>query len=300
MHHNLLLLSVLAPSVIAFSRPFAASSNTHTNILRLYSAKKITPTHTTHPPHTPHPKPSKAPIAPLTPNQHSYNSLLSNPNTSIIICTGPAGTGKTLLACTHAANSLINGLYSKIIITRPTVSVDEELGFLPGSIIKKMDPFTKPIFDILNEHLPKKTVDNMLADGTIEIAPLAFMRGRTFKNAFIIADEMQNATPAQMKMCITRLGSNSKMCITGDLSQSDRTDDKTHPTNGLKDIRDRINAWNATAYASTPYISLCDLDNCDILRHPAVAFALNLYNTPIQPTTTYYASRKFYQDGLPL
>ena len=128
------------------------------------------------------------------------------------------------------------GLVDRIIVTRPAVSVDEDLGFLPGTLEQKMAPWTRPIFDVLREYFDAKQIEGMIAEGIIEIAPLAFMRGRTFKKAYIIADEMQNSTANQMKMLLTRIGDDSKMVITGDLNQHDRKYDE----NGLKDIYERI------------------------------------------------------------
>lgn len=150
----------------------------------------------------------------------------------MVFAVGPAGTGKTLLACLRAIKALREGEITKIIVTRPAVSVDEKHGFLPGDLNAKMEPWTRPIFDVFEEYYGLLTTKAMLEDGTIEIAPLGFMRGRTFKNAYVIADEMQNATPDQMKMLLTRIGEGTSMVITGDLKQHDRGFDK----NGLKDF----------------------------------------------------------------
>jgi len=157
----------------------------------------------------------------------------------------------------------------RIIVTRPAVGVDDERhGFLPGSLEEKMEPWTKPIFDVVREYYNAKQIQTMIAEGVIEISPLAFMRGRTFKNAFVIADEMQNATPGQMKMLLTRIGDDSRMAITGDIAQTDR---KEHE-NGLMDFQKLY-----AQYSSSKYISVCAFDNFDIERHPAVAEVLDIY-----------------------
>jgi phosphate starvation-inducible protein PhoH len=143
---------------------------------------------------------------PKTANQKIYCNCLSDINASIVLGVGPAGTGKTLFACTSAIQMLQRGDIHKIVLTRPVVAVEEELGFLPGNMVMKMDPWTRPIFDIFLEFYAQKDIDAMVQSGTIEISPLAYMRGRTFKRAFIIADEMQNSSPNQMLMLITRIG----------------------------------------------------------------------------------------------
>jgi phosphate starvation-inducible PhoH-like protein len=154
----------------------------------------------------------------------------------------------------------------KIIVTRPAVSVDEDLGFLPGTLNEKMAPWTRPIFDVLGEYYQQKDIENMLYEGVIEISPLAYMRGRTFKNAYVIADEMQNATQNQMKMLLTRLGENSKMVVTGDLNQADRLKD-----NGLVDFIDKIKGQRLD------HIDAVYFDSHDIERHKAVKEVLDLY-----------------------
>jgi len=206
---------------------------------------------------------------PKTYNQEEYVKYLNNEETKIIISTGPEGCGKTLFACQKAIMQLKSEEISKIIITRPVVSVDEEIGFLPGNIIKKMDPWTKPIFDIFLEHYSKTELDLMLMNGKIEICPLAFMRGRTFKYSFIIADEMQNSSPNQMKMLTTRLGDNSRMVITGDLQQTDIAKE-----NGLHDFVNKLEKFNET----TSIIKLIKLDSQDIERSDVVKKILEIYD----------------------
>lgn len=202
-------------------------------------------------------------------NQKKYVEYLEDPSVSILLSTGPAGTGKTLFACNTAVNEMKRGNIQKIILTRPVVSVEEEIGFLPGSLIAKMDPWTRPIFDILSEFYQKKEIDFMLSSGVIEISPLAFMRGRTFKKAFIIADEMQNSSPNQMLMLTTRIGEGSKMVITGDLKQSDRMAD-----NGLFDLMKKLKAFPDKVET----IRLVEMENEDILRSEAVSKILDIYN----------------------
>ena len=206
---------------------------------------------------------------PKTYNQEEYVKYLNNEETKIIISTGPAGCGKTLFACQKAITQLKSEEISKIIITRPVVSVDEEIGFLPGNIIKKMDPWTKPIFDIFLEHYSKTELDLMLMNGKIEICPLAFMRGRTFKYSFIIADEMQNSSPNQMKMLTTRLGDNSRMVITGDLQQTDIAKE-----NGLHDFVNKLEKFNETS----SIIKLIKLESQDIERSDVVKKILEIYD----------------------
>jgi phosphate starvation-inducible PhoH-like protein len=155
----------------------------------------------------------------------------------------------------------------KIVVTRPAVSVDEEHGFLPGTLNEKMAPWTRPIFDVFEEYYSTVEIAKMMDDGILEISPLAYMRGRTFKNSWIIADEMQNATPSQMKMLLTRLGENSKMVVTGDLQQADRPS-----TNGLLDF---IAKFDKTNQHKT--VALVRFDVKDIERHDAVKEILKIY-----------------------
>ena len=205
---------------------------------------------------------------PKTVNQGAYFNYLNDESNKIIISTGPAGCGKTLFACQKAITQMKTQEIDKIIITRPMVTVEEEIGFLPGNIIKKMDPWTKPIFDIFLEFYSKTELDLMLYNGKIEICPLAFMRGRTFKNAFIIADEMQNSSPNQMKMLVTRLGVNSRMVITGDLNQTDFVKE-----NGLHDFISRFENYN-----NTRLIKLVRLENEDIERSEIVKNVIEIYD----------------------
>jgi phosphate starvation-inducible PhoH-like protein len=161
-------------------------------------------------------------FVPKTVNQEKYLKYLRDPNIKILISTGPAGTGKTFMACHEAITLLKYSFIDKIILTRPVVPVEEDIGFLPGTLVKKMDPWTRPILDVFEEKFSKQEIENLIKQNIIEISPLAYMRGRTFKNSFIIADEMQNSSPNQMLMLTTRIGDNSKMVITGDLKQTDK------------------------------------------------------------------------------
>jgi len=185
----------------------------------------------------------------------------------MVFAVGPAGTGKTLLAVLRAIKALREGEITKIILTRPAVSVDEKHGFLPGDLNAKMEPWTRPIFDVFEEYYGLQETKRMLEEGSIEIAPLGFMRGRTFKNSYIIADEMQNATPDQTKMLLTRIGENSSMVITGDLKQHDRGFDK----NGLKDFLERLALNNKRSMA------VCVFKREHIERDPLVAEVLEIY-----------------------
>jgi len=199
--------------------------------------------------------------------QQEYLDLLLNYQYRIIVALGPAGTGKTMLATERAIERFQKSEIDKIVITRPASSVDEEIGFLPGDINQKMEPWMKPILDVFANHFMPHQIDEMLATGTVEIAPLAFMRGRTFKHTFIIGDEMQNSTPSQMKMLMTRLGKGSQMVITGDCKQSDRMLD-----NGLVDFRRYYER-----YFNASYVRFIELTKADIQRHPAVTEILNMY-----------------------
>jgi phosphate starvation-inducible PhoH-like protein len=215
---------------------------------------------------------SLAPLySPRGPNQKKYVEHLDDPAVSILLGVGPAGTGKTLFACSAAVQEMKRGAIQKIILTRPVVSVEEDIGFLPGSLIAKMDPWTRPIFDILGEFYNQKDVDSMLHSGAIEISPLAYMRGRTFKKSFIIADEMQNSSPNQMLMLTTRLGQGSKMVITGDLKQSDRM-----TNNGLLDIMTKLKAYQGDSSS----IKVVEMGHEDVERSVVVSKILDIYRDP--------------------
>jgi len=208
-------------------------------------------------------------LTPKTLSQESYIDLLTDPKKIIVFATGPAGTGKTMLAVLAALQAFRAGECSKIVITRPAVGVDDEKhGFLPGDLNAKMEPWTRPIIDYVQEYYRPVEVTKMLEEQQIEISPLAYMRGRTFKNAWIIADEMQNATPSQMKMLLTRLGEGSKIVVTGDTRQADRND----ADNGLLDFKRLVES-----YRNCQYVSGVEFTGRDVMRHPAVLEVLKIY-----------------------
>ena len=208
-------------------------------------------------------------LHPKSRNQEKLILSLLDAHTSITVATGPAGTGKTYLAMLAAIKAFRDGACERIVLTRPAVGVDDEKhGFLPGDLNSKMEPWTRPLFDVLREFYTKKEIARMLDEQTIEISPLAFMRGRTFKDAWIIADEMQNATPSQMKMLMTRIGENSKIVITGDVEQTDRT----VSNNGLIDLCKRLETQHNG-------LAVCYLNNRDIQRHPIIDTVLEIYAT---------------------
>jgi phosphate starvation-inducible PhoH-like protein len=210
------------------------------------------------------------------PRNYSQNRLLNclkNKNQKIVIATGPAGTGKTLFATEQGVRNFLRGDYTKLIFTRPTVSVDEELGFLPGTLEEKMAPWVRPIYDILYNFITVKCASVLLEEKIIEICPLGYMRGRTFKNCWIVADEMQNCTVSQMKMLLTRLGENSRLIITGDLEQHDRHGE----INGLEDFLNKLKGRRSDS------ISSVEFDKCDIEREDVVKEVLDIYETSVIP-----------------
>ena len=211
----------------------------------------------------------KVELIPKSLNQETYIDLLTDPQKLIIFATGPAGTGKTMLAVMAAIQAYQRGDCNKIVITRPAVGVDDEQhGFLPGDINAKMAPWTRPIMDVFADYYRQTEITRMLDESIIEVSPLAYMRGRTFKHSWIIADEMQNATPSQMKMLLTRLGEGSKMIVTGDTRQADRSDDN----NGLLDFQRLVDS-----YKNCKYVYGVEFDHRDIQRHPAVLEILKIY-----------------------
>lgn len=206
-------------------------------------------------------------IKAATTRQSLYLNALRSNLKPIVIATGPAGSGKSLLACQVGAEKLYARQIDRLVITRPAVCADEDLGYLPGKLEEKMDPYMRPIMDILDSYFTKSRVRQFMAQGSIEIAPLAYMRGRTFTNSYVLGDEMQNTTTNQMKMFLTRLGENSKMVVTGDIDQCDLDIDAP---NGLLDITGRL--------AEPEYITHIQLNDEDIQRHEAVSEVLRLYD----------------------
>lgn len=206
-------------------------------------------------------------ITPKNFHQDDLLGYLQNDSVNIVFAIGPAGTGKTIVSTLAGIKELKGGNVDKFVVTRPAVSVDEQHGFLPGTLQEKMAPWTRPIFDVFEEYYAPDQIEYMLNDNKVEIAPLAYMRGRTFKNSYIIADEMQNATDSQMKMLLTRIGEGSKLVITGDLAQHDRG----FESNGLKLFIERLMKY------SSDRIKLVQFDSQDIERHPVVDEVLRLY-----------------------
>ena len=210
----------------------------------------------------------KIDLVPRTRNQERLVLALQDAEQHIVVTAGPAGTGKTYLAMLAAVKALREGECERIIMTRPAVGVeDEKHGFLPGNLVAKMEPWTRPLFDILRLYYNAKEIQHFIEEGVIEISPLAFMRGRTFNEAWIVADEMQNATPGQVKMLMTRIGERSKIVITGDIEQADRHG----ANNGLLDLCNRLTE------TSVPGMSVCGFEGKDIQRHPIIDSVLNLY-----------------------
>jgi phosphate starvation-inducible PhoH-like protein len=218
-------------------------------------------------------------VAPIGENQQQYCDYLADMKVGVVAGLGPAGCGKTLFACQAAVASLVAKDVDKIIMTRPMVSVDEELGFLPGSLEQKMDPWVRPIFDILGDLYSKTEIKQMMNERVIEIAPLAYMRGRTFKRAFIVADEMQNSSPNQMLMLLTRIGEGSKMVITGDLQQSDLVG-----RNGLADFHGRLKKSLSSEFGGgIEGIKSVEFESGDVKRSSVVSSIFGLYADSSNP-----------------
>ena len=211
---------------------------------------------------------------PKNQSQEIFSSMLKAKNKKIILATGPAGTGKTLFATEYGIRYFLLGVYEKLIFTRPSVSVDEELGFLPGTMEEKMAPWVRPIYDVLYQFVSPREVQILMEEKIIEIAPLGYMRGRTFKNAWIVADEMQNSTVSQMKMLLTRLGENSRLVITGDLEQHDRPNE----LNGLEDFLDKFRGKRSSSIGSFEF------DRRDIQREEVVKEILDIYSGDVPNT----------------
>jgi phosphate starvation-inducible protein PhoH and related proteins len=203
-------------------------------------------------------------IRPKTLGQKTYVDAIDN--NTIVFGIGPAGTGKTYLAMAKAVQALQRKEISRIILTRPAVEAGEKLGFLPGTLNDKIDPYLRPLFDALHDMLDPESIPKLMASGTIEVAPLAYMRGRTLNDAFIILDEAQNTTPEQMKMFLTRLGFNSKMIVTGDVTQIDLP----NGTSGLK------LATEVLSEVEDMHFSILTSD--DVVRHTLVAKIVDAYS----------------------
>ena len=206
----------------------------------------------------------KRKIIPRTNNQKNYFNLLESKN--IVFAIGPAGTGKTYIAVAKAVSALLDGKVNKIILSRPAVEAGEKLGFLPGDLKEKVDPFLRPIYDALYSMLPFEQVEKKILNNIIEIAPIAFMRGRTLEDCFIILDEAQNTTQTQMKMFLTRLGKNSQMVVVGDITQIDLVSERE---SGLKHALKKLKKIND--------IGFIELNEKDVVRHDLVKKIINAY-----------------------
>ncbi len=216
-------------------------------------------------------KTKKRHIYPRTATQAQYiQEMMKN---ELVFGLGPAGTGKTYLAVALAVSMMLEGKIDKIILSRPAVEAGENLGFLPGDLKEKVDPYLRPLYDALYEMLPAEQVDKKIAIGEIEVAPLAFMRGRTLTNAFVILDEAQNTTPMQMKMFLTRMGENSRMVVNGDLSQVDL------PKGTISGLRDALDILK-----NTQGISSVRFTATDVVRHGLVAKIVKAYEERSQKT----------------
>lgn len=205
------------------------------------------------------------PIYAKTINQKKYMEMIDR--NTLIFGIGPAGTGKTYLAVLNGIKKLREGTVKQIILTRPAVEAGENLGFLPGDLMEKVDPYIRPFYDALYEILGLKQTEELIAKGIIEIAPLAYMRGRTLENAYVILDEAQNTTPNQMKLFLTRLGFGSKMIVTGDITQSDLP--KSVESGLVKAAR---------VLTQIPDIDILYFDTIDVVRHPLVQTILKRFD----------------------
>lgn len=214
------------------------------------------------------PKTPEIELRPRTRAQERLVLDLLDADADIVVALGPAGTGKSYLAMLAAMRDLRVGNCQRIVLTRPAVTVeDERHGFLPGDLVRKMEPWTRPLLDIMKEFYHPREVARMIEDNVVEISPLAYMRGRTFKNSWIVADEMQNATPNQVKMLLTRIGAGTRMILTGDVEQTDRA----QADNGLLDLAHKLE------HQTPDGIRLCRLGRRDIQRHPIIDSVLRIY-----------------------
>lgn len=204
-------------------------------------------------------------VAPRSPGQKDYIDALRK--NELVFGIGPAGTGKTYLAVAMAVSMFVSGQVDRIILSRPAVEAGERLGFLPGDMRDKIDPYLRPLYDALYDMLPPEQVVNRLGSGEIEVAPLAFMRGRTLSNAFVIVDEAQNTSSVQMKMLLTRIGENSRMAVTGDLSQIDLP---SGTDSGLRVAVDIVSGIDG--------VGLVNLTSRDVVRHPLVTKIVEAYD----------------------
>jgi len=203
-------------------------------------------------------------IRPKTLNQKHYVDAIDK--NTVVFGIGPAGTGKTYLAVAKAVQALQAKAVNRIILTRPAVEAGERLGFLPGTLSEKIDPYLRPLYDALHDMIDPDSIPRLMASGTIEVAPLAYMRGRTLNDAFVILDEAQNTTPEQMKMFLTRLGFGSTIVVTGDVTQVDLPGGTR---SGLRVVRDIL--------VGVPDVAFCELTSRDVVRHPLVGKIVDAY-----------------------
>ena len=212
------------------------------------------------------PKKQRVDIIPRNLAQENLLASLEDPSKYVTFAVGPAGTGKTLIATLHAIKAFKQGLVEKIVITRPNVAVDDkDIGYLPGDILKKMTPWMMPVLDVFAEFYSPIEIQTMLEENIIEMVPIAFIRGRTFKNSYILVDEAQGTTPNSLLSILTRIGEGSQMVVTGDLAQSDRGKD-----NGLADFLQR--------FESSKCIDVIQFARQDVERHPVVKELLGIYH----------------------
>lgn len=204
--------------------------------------------------------------------QEKYMDILRKPSFSLIIAEGPAGTGKTAMACQTALEMLHHKRIKKIVLTRPITPADDGLGYLKGGLDEKMAPWISPMMDVFQEFYPKTKLKQMIDTGIIEIAPISFLRGRTFKSSFIIGDEIQNATPTQTKLLLTRLGEDSRMVLTGDITQSD-----LNRPNGMNDLICRLDQKLPQHAAYQEGIAIVRFNSEHIERHPLLTVIHDLY-----------------------
>ena len=219
-------------------------------------------------------KKSEIPIIPKNKSQEDLIKALEDNNNTLVFATGPSGTGKTLISVLHAINLFNNknNNIKKLIISRPVKPNGEDIGYLPGDIREKMDPWVKPIIDIFQEYWYMNNIEKMIEYGKIEIAPLAYLRGRTFKNCVVILDEAQNATIDQMKMALTRIGRDSRMFVTGDINQTDIYN------NGLENFFERLSHYADANTNKELNLKICNFKNTDVVRHKIVQQIVDIYN----------------------
>ena len=239
---------------------------THKRTRRSTRAEQTVSEPETHYPSRTQQKVNCEPLKPMNEGQRRYINAIKN--FTLTVATGPAGAGKTYISGALAADGLRSGEYEKIIITRPAVEAGEKLGFLPGEVEEKYEPYLLPFREVLEERLGKSQVEYMLKHGRIEAAPLAYMRGRTFKNAFVILDEAQNTTPVQMKMFLTRIGNNCRVVVNGDMSQHD-----LHGKSGLDDAVRRI--------SHIPAVKVITFKHSDIVRSGLVQEIVAAYDEDV-------------------